>query len=162
MATEGRTRTSLANSVLGFLFVGTLIYGGLALFGWFDSNAEKAESEARKCSTARRINLMTDAERYCANAITYLRTEPNAPPLTTARVHTEAAALAMAQKHLDDSADHCRLAVAAWHDAKDDSYRREREESVDACEKVIAAVALTQRGPNDKSAPLTDRNRRAN
>ena len=100
---------------------------------------------------------MADAERYCANALAYLRTEPSVPPVTTARVHTEVAALDMVQKRIDESADHCRLAVTAWQDAKDDLYRREREESVDACEKVIAAVALAKQRGNGTAATVNRR-----
>jgi len=157
MASAKSKRSSVLNSILGFLLVGALGYGGLAMFGWFDSTAEKAESEARKCGTARKINLMRDAERYCGNAIAYLRDEPNAPALVIARVHTEVAALAIVQKRDDESADQCRLALMAWHSAKDDWYRREREESMDACEKVISAVTLVKQRGNDKGTSVRPR-----
>lgn len=120
----------------------------LAAFGWFDTPVQKAESEARKCGSARKINVLGDAERYCAKALEILRAEKNVPDISLARVHLEVAALAMVQKSFDDSARHCEIVLAAWRNTREEEgwYRNERAQGIEACEKVISAVTtLRQR-----------------
>jgi len=103
---------------------------------------QRAESEASKCASARRINLLADAERYCAKALELLRSEGSVPQIVLARVHTEVAALAIVQKRYDDSARHCEIALPAWRNttAEEGRYQREREQGIEACEKVLSAV----------------------
>ena len=117
-------------------------YAMLAAFGWFDTPLQKAESEARKCGSARKINVLGDAERYCAKALQIVRAENSVPDITLARVHIEVAALAIVQKRFADSARHCDIVLAAWRNTKEEEgwYRNERVQSIEACEKVISAV----------------------
>jgi hypothetical protein len=130
----------LPRIALWAVLFGGLGYAILAMFGWFDAPAQKAASEARKCGTARRINLLPDAERYCAKAISILNEEKRVPVGVTARVHTEVAALAMLQKRFDESARHCGIALVAWREASDETFIDERQKSIEACERVLAAV----------------------
>ena len=122
-------------------------YAMLAAFGWFDTPVQKAESEASKCGSARKINVLGDAQRYCAKALEIVRAEKSVPDITLARVHIQVAALAMVQKRFDDSARHCDMVLAAWRNTNEEGwYPNERQQSIEACEKVISAVrALSER-----------------
>ena len=134
--THGEKYGPLLRGGLSTLFIAVAGYVVLALFGWFDGPSQRADSEARKCGSARSINLLGDAQRYCGNASGVV-----------ALVHTEAAALAIVQERLCESAAHCRFALLAWRDQDDE--RREntvaipedvRQESIHACEHLIAAA----------------------
>ena len=128
-------------TALWLVLGGALGYSMLAAFGWFDTPIQKAESEARKCGSARKINVLGDAERYCAKALEMLRAESDVPDISLGRVHLEVAALAMVQKRHADSARHCQIALAAWRATRQEGYYlNEREQAIDACEKVISAV----------------------
>ena len=128
------------------VLAGALGYAMLAAFGWFDTPIQKAESEARKCGSARKINVLGDAERYCAKALEILGEQAKVPDISLGRVHLEVAALAIVQKRYDDSARHCEIALAAWRATQDEGYyRNEREQAIDACERVIAAVRPLKR-----------------
>ena len=134
-------QASLLRTALWLVLGSALGYSMLAAFGWFDTPIQKAESEARKCGSARKINVLGDAERYCARALDILRGESSVPDVALGRVHLEVAALAMVQKRYDESARHCQIALVAWRAAKEEGYyRNEREQAIDACERVIAAV----------------------
>jgi hypothetical protein len=141
-------RASLVRTALWLVLGSALGYSMLAAFGWFDTPIQRAESEARKCGSARKINVLADAERYCAKALDILRTEKVVPDIAVARVHLEVAALAMLQKRFDDAARHCEIVLAAWRKTREEESRspNERAQSIEACEKVISAVsALRQR-----------------
>jgi hypothetical protein len=137
---------------LWLLFAGAVGCAVLAMFGWFDSPAEAAASEARKCGTARKINVLADADRYCGKALEILRQETSIPVLVVARVHTESAALAIVRKRIDESVQHCEIAVVAWREVKEQWNIAERERSTQACESVIsAAKPLKQRDGGPKA-----------
>ena len=129
-----------ANTVLGLLMAVAIGYAALAMSGFFDGSIEKAAGEGRKCGHSRRMNMMGEAERYCARALDMLRAETHVPALVLARVHTEVAALALDQKRVPDSVRHCEIALGAWQQVESEEHRREREQSTRACDNVIAAA----------------------
>jgi hypothetical protein len=138
------SRVRLALSALFFATVGFVV---LALFGWFDGPSLKADSEARKCGSARSIHLLADAERYCRNAVEIVKSEARIQREVAALVYVEAAALAIVQERIEESATDCELALKAWQDPEDSGRestvfvpREIRQESIDACELLIAVV----------------------
>ena len=98
-----------------------------------------------------------DADRYCGNALEILRRESYMPVGVVARVHTEVAALAIVRKRIDESVQHCELALAAWRDTKDESYFGEREKSMQACENVVSAAKLVKQREDNPKAARTQR-----
>jgi hypothetical protein len=133
---------------LAALFVATAGFVVLALFGWFDGPSQRADSEARKCGSARSINLLGDAERYCRNAIEIVKNDAKIQSEVVGLVYVEAAALAVVRERIEESAAHCRIALVAW--GEPDTAGREstvfvprevRQESVEACEYLVAVVA---------------------
>jgi hypothetical protein len=113
----------------------------LMLGDWFDPPHVKIGGATRKCAWAMGANMIKDAEDYCRTAIGLANGPHKIPVLELARAYTQAAALAVSQRRVDESVVHCRKAVAAWKQVKPVFEEREKTESINACETLIAAAA---------------------
>ena len=129
---------------IGFwLTIGFLV---LTMTDLFDTPAEKAGSDIRKCVRARRINMMADAERYCQKAMHLVESEKGMPDIVIARANSATASLAMVQKRTEETVRHCKAALPAWRKVEDHHHRDERDENIRACENVIAAAEAAAQG----------------
>jgi len=138
-------------AVAFWLTMGFLV---LMMTDLFDTPAEKAGSDVRKCVRARQINMMADAERYCARAMHLVETEKGMPDIVIGRANSATASLAMVQKRTEESVRHCKAALPAWRRVENYHDRDEREENIRACENVIAAAeAAARKGADQKVSP---------
>lgn len=107
---------------------------------WFDSPEQKAAAATRKCGFSLEVNMMGDAERYCATALGIAERTADLPPAVLAQAYTQAAALSMRQFRVNEAVARCRIAIRAWDDVAEDHLYRERLKSIAACTAVISAA----------------------
>ena len=107
-----------------------------AVMGWFDSSDERASSEARKCQKSMAIQMTSDANSYCANALEILKRESALKSVTVARVQMQVAALALIERSQTRAETHCKLAVAAWKNVVEPDVEAEKLESIKLCGRV--------------------------
>ncbi len=126
---------------IGVAFVAALAFAGYAMFGGFDSPAQRVASETRKCRTALSTNLVGNAEGYCSEALRQIR-ESKVGSLEAGDAFGQLAVLRVVQKRLQEAAEACRSAIPFWQEVADDgSYRIDRARSgIGKCNQLIEDV----------------------
>ena len=113
----------------------------IALLGdWFDPPQKKIAGATRKCGWAMETNMIRDAEDYCKTAIEIANGSHQIPALDLARANTQAAALAIHRRRVDEAVSLCGKAVLAWKEVRETFHEKEKSESINACETLIAAA----------------------
>jgi hypothetical protein len=110
------------------------------LGGWFDPPESKVASATRKCAWAMGVGMIKDAEGYCKTAIDISAGPHKISSLVLARANTQAAALAIHELRVDEAVDYCRKAIRAWAGVTQHYDEKEKAESANACEVLIAAA----------------------
>jgi hypothetical protein len=113
----------------------------VALLGdWFDPPYMKIGGATRKCGFAMEINMIKDAESYCKTAIEIANGPYKIPSMDLARAYTQAAALAIHELRVDEAVALCGKAVPEWKQVGGRYHEKEKAESINACETLIAAA----------------------
>ena len=141
----------IVRRAIGVAFLAALAFVGYAMFGGFDSPAERVASETRKCRTALSTDLVVNAENYCAEALRQVQ-ESKVGGLEAAEALGQLAVLRVVQKRPQEAADACRSAIPLWRAVVDDgSYRIDSARSgIRKCSQLIEDVG--RQSPNQSVA----------